>query len=77
MRAHFEKDSVTLIFEPREFGFVVRCVNDRIHSLPEDEIGARLGLPYEDARRLLDAILAAEVEARSGGQHWLPPRARE
>ena len=77
MRANFEKDSVTLRLEPLEYGFLVRCVNDRIHSLPEWEVHSRLGLPYEQALDLLDAILAAEVDARRLGRHWLPGRPPE
>ncbi len=77
MKATFTKDSVALTLDPSEFGFLVRCVNDRIHSLPEDEVGSRLGLPFEDATRLLDAILAAERDARMHGDHWLPPRPKE
>lgn len=77
MRAEFEKDSATLRLDPTEFGFLVRAVNDRIHSLPEDEVGSRLGLQYEEARRLLDAILEAELDARRAGRHWLPPRSAE
>jgi hypothetical protein len=73
MQADFRSESVTLTLDGAEFGFLVRCVNDRIHSLPEDDIEARLGLSY-DARLLLDAILAAESQARTDGRHWLPPQ---
>lgn len=73
MRANFCSDSVTLTLDPAEFGFIFRAVNDRIHSLPPDEVSPRLGLSYESAKALLDALLVAETQARNDGEHWLPP----
>lgn len=74
MQADFDRHGVALTLTPAEFGFLFRSVNDRISSLPPDEVGSRLGLPYEDAVRFLDELLSAETASRAAGQHWLLPR---
>lgn len=74
MRARFRKDLVTLELTPSEYGFVFRCLNDRISSLDPDEISPRLGLSSELANQFVDGLLGLEMDARRRGDHWLPAR---
>jgi hypothetical protein len=77
MEADFSERSVTLTLTRDEYGFLFRAVNDRVCSLPAWEVSSRLRLPYEQAQRLLDLLLAVESAARDAGTHWLAHRSTD
>lgn len=74
MEAEFGVEGVRLFLDPLEYGFVFRCITDRLSTLPEWEIKPRLGVLPNEAISMLDALLAAETNARRSGDHWMRPR---
>ena len=74
LEADFTKSGATLVLAPAEFSFLVRCLNDRLSTLDEEEISVRLGIDADDAKALLRGIVALESAARAEGRHWLPPK---
>ncbi len=74
MEAEFSEQGVTLILDPREYSFVFRCLNDRLTTLADWEIAARLGWEVARADEFVDSLLAAESVAREQGHHWTPAR---
>lgn len=75
MRSDFSEHGASIWLEPREYGFVFRCLSDRIETLPRWEVEARLGMTYEEARLVVDGLVRSEREARESGTHWMPPLA--
>jgi hypothetical protein len=71
MRAEFSEEGASLMLSPMEYGFLFRCLSDRVETLPQWEVGPRLGIEYDEARSLIDQLVGAEREARASGSHWL------
>lgn len=74
MRIEFDKEGASIWLDPREYGFLFRCLSDRVETLPDWEVEPRLGMSYEEARLLIDRLLQNERQARESGDHWMPSR---